>query len=124
MSQWHLDDPVLRSLRNLIPLVGATQYVCGEFPEVFEQNGIRPRDPVRNDYLGMTMSHPREAYGVFGFAYIDNLDGRHDEDIYELEIDSGDLVKFTPGDWENRRPEYEGTHHGDKRYLTLDDLGL
>ena len=113
----HFSPDELRALLPFAPVVGATEAYQAEFPPSFTSAGINMRDADRNVFHGVTVSRPEENLLVFGTAYTDGHDGRSDEDIFSVDLDSGHVVQESPSEWVKKRPEYDGTHHSPKTHF-------
>jgi hypothetical protein len=109
----------LDALIPYAPMVGATEVYVAEFPAAFGSARIQPREPERNEFHGLTVSHPTSGLIAFGLAYTDLVDGRPDEDIYALDVEQSRITYHRPGEWEKMQPGYVDTHHSDKPYFKL-----
>jgi hypothetical protein len=111
----------LRSYRAMA--VGATHAVSADFPEFLASAAPRPvapRDPDHYDYLGYTVTRPDQGSVLFGLAYDSREGCGCREDLYAVNIDTGETRYYERGRYERIDPRYKGTHHGDKSYLRND----
>jgi hypothetical protein len=114
-----LSTDQLDALIPYAPMVGATEAHVAGFPAAFGSARIQPRDPERNEFHGLTVSHPTSGLIALGLAYTDRADGRPDEDIYALDVQQGRITYQRPSEWEKMQPGYVDTHHSDKPYSKL-----
>ena len=94
--------------------VGATAAYPGMFPEGL---GISPRKTPRNEYLGLVETRPDATKHVLGFNYYDAADDGNNEDMYTIDVTTGELKPYMRGRFDREHPEYAGHHRAKKDYL-------
>src|SRR4051812_37555347 len=94
--------------------VGATAAYPGMFPEGL---GISPRSWPRNQYLGLVETRPEPTKYVLGFNDRDTADDGDNEDMYIIDVTTGELKPYMRGSFEGEHPEYAGHHRAKKDYL-------
>lgn len=99
--------------------VGETLSFPGITPNFIEEHPkLQLRDNENNVYLGYTLTRPTLDSFVFGLAYDDKKEGRHNEDFFVLNRPNQTMEKYYKGSWEQINQRYKNTHKGDKSYLT------
>ena len=60
---------------------------------------------------------PTRPTHVLGFDYYDAADDGDNEDMYTIDVTTGELTPYMRGSFEREHPEYAGHHRAKKDYL-------
>jgi hypothetical protein len=60
---------------------------------------------------------PDPTKHVLGFNYYDAADDGDNEDMYTIDVTTGELKPYMRGSFEREHPEYAGHHRAKKDYL-------
>jgi hypothetical protein len=77
----------------------------------------QPAEFPRNQYLGLVETRPDPTKYVLGFNYYDAADDGDNEDMYTIDVTTGELKPSMRGSFEREHPEYAGHHRANKDYL-------
>jgi hypothetical protein len=88
-----------------------------EFLGAVEPRPIRLRDPERFEHLGSIFTHPDEDTLVVGLSYLRRHDGEFREDLFSIDLGTGELEPHYRGRYERIDPRYADTHSGPKTFL-------